>query len=340
MPTRRADGQRGTARDRRRSPHSSQRRPGGYVLLTPGDISEREHSGSHSDAAGEGAPTAGYGPRPASRARAVRPMTRLFGITVAGGLSSENRVFARLLSERGDRYDALVVVHDESGAEAVIADHFAGLAKTPTVPIDTGWRPNRWTHRGNPGRAPVALRYRRRLDRIIAAADGFEPGAVYSSQQHYDCRAASKVARSLAVPQIVHLHYTVGPVAPACRAQPAADHRSGGRGQRLRPRTGAQARRARAPGHDHPQHDAPLRSAGRRRGAGSSAPSSVCPRTSTSSGSSAGSTRVRAISTPSPPSSASPVSATTCRWCSWVRAGSNTRSVPGPADLRPRTASS
>ena len=138
-------------------------------------------------------------------------MIRLFGITVAGGLSSENRVFARLLSERGDRYDALVVVHDESGAEAVIADHFAGLAKTPTVPIDTGWRPNRWTHRGNPGRAPVALRYRRRLDRIIAAADGFEPGAVYSSQQHYDCRAASKVARSLAVPQIVHLHYTVGP---------------------------------------------------------------------------------------------------------------------------------
>jgi glycosyltransferase involved in cell wall biosynthesis len=138
-------------------------------------------------------------------------MTRLFGITVAGGLSSENQVFARLLAERGDRYEALVVVHDEGGAEAGVADHFAGLAKSPTVPLDTGWRPNPWAYRGNPGRAPVAWRYRRRLDRIIAAADQFEPGAVYSSQQHYDCRAASKVARSLGVPQIVHLHYTVGP---------------------------------------------------------------------------------------------------------------------------------
>ena len=57
----------------------------------------------------------------------------------------------------------------------------------------------------------MVLRYRHRLERIIAAADQFEPDAVYSSQQHYDCRAASKVATSLGLPRIVHLHYTVGP---------------------------------------------------------------------------------------------------------------------------------
>jgi glycosyltransferase involved in cell wall biosynthesis len=138
-------------------------------------------------------------------------VTRLFGITVAGGLSSENRVFARLLSERGDRYDALVVVHEQNGAGAGVADDFAALADSATIPLDTGWRPNPWSRRGNPGRAPVALRYRHRVDRITAAADRFEAGAIYSSQQHYDCLAASKVARSLGAPQIVHLHYTVGP---------------------------------------------------------------------------------------------------------------------------------
>jgi glycosyltransferase involved in cell wall biosynthesis len=138
-------------------------------------------------------------------------MTRLFGITVTGGMSSENRVFARLLAERGDHYEALVVVHDENGAKAGNAEQFAQLSKSPTVPLDTGWRPNPWAYRGNPARAPVVLRYRRRIDRMIEAADGFQPDVVYSSQQHYDCRAASKVAGSLDVPEIVHLHYTVGP---------------------------------------------------------------------------------------------------------------------------------
>jgi glycosyltransferase involved in cell wall biosynthesis len=138
-------------------------------------------------------------------------VTSLLGITVTGGLSSENRVFARLLSERADRYRALVVVHDAGGADAGVADQFAELAKSPTVPLDTGWRQNQQAYRGNPFRASVALRYRQRLDRIIAAADRFGPSAVYSSQQHYDCRAASKVARSLAIPQILHLHYNIGP---------------------------------------------------------------------------------------------------------------------------------
>jgi glycosyltransferase involved in cell wall biosynthesis len=138
-------------------------------------------------------------------------MTRLFGVTVAGGLSSENRVFARLLAERGERYEALVVVHDDGGAEAGVAEDFARLAKGPTIPLDTGWRPNSWSRRGNPRRAPVAMRYRHRVDRIVDAAERFGPDVVYSSQQHYDCRAASRVARSLSVPQIVHLHYTVGP---------------------------------------------------------------------------------------------------------------------------------
>ena len=271
----------------------------------PGDTSEREHSGSDSDAAGDGAPTAGYGARRASRGRAVRPMIRLFGITVAGGLSSENRVFARLLSERGDRYDTLVVVHEESGAEAVIADHFAGLAKSPTVPIDTGWRPNRWTHRGNPRQARVALRYRRRLDRIIAAADGFEPGAVYSSQQHYNCRAR----RRSPGPCVFRRSSTsTTPLAPGCggsystnfrppiRWWPSATSSTGRRSATACLNTESRPSTTRCPHMFDRRHRGPRRCA----------PRSVSRRTSTFSPSSAVWIRARATSTPSPPLSGWP----------------------------------
>jgi glycosyltransferase involved in cell wall biosynthesis len=138
-------------------------------------------------------------------------MTRFFGITVVGGLSSENRVFGRLLAERRDRYESLVAVHDESDSQDSRAEAFGELAHTPIVPVDTGWRPNPRSHRFSPFRAGVVLRFRRRIERVQAVAEPFAPDVVYSSQQHYDCLAASTVARSLDVPQIVHLHYNVGP---------------------------------------------------------------------------------------------------------------------------------
>jgi len=137
-------------------------------------------------------------------------MTRLFGVTVVGGMSSENKVFARLLAAREGRYEALVLVH-ESDSHDDDARAFAELADIPTVPVDTGWRPNPHSYRYNPARAGVVLRFRGRLDRVLAVAEPFAPDVVYSSQQHYDCRAASQVARTLDVPQAVHLHYNIGP---------------------------------------------------------------------------------------------------------------------------------
>jgi glycosyltransferase involved in cell wall biosynthesis len=138
-------------------------------------------------------------------------VTRLVGVAVVGGLGSENQVFARLLRERGDDYDALVVAHRSDTAPGCEAEQLGELAACPVIALDTGWRPTRWSRRGDPGRVPVAVRYRRRLGRVVAAAAEFEPTVVYSSQQHYDCRAASAIASSLGVPQILHLHYTVGP---------------------------------------------------------------------------------------------------------------------------------
>lgn len=136
-------------------------------------------------------------------------MTKLLGIVVANGLSSENRVFATLLHHRADRYEAEAVVHRHRGDTS--ATRFGEIARLRPVPLDTGWRPNTWSRRGNPQRAVVAMRFRRKISAIVDLAERVDADLVYSSQQHYDVRAAAAVSDALGIPQIVHLHYTIGP---------------------------------------------------------------------------------------------------------------------------------
>ena len=57
-------------------------------------------------------------------------MTKLLGVQVAHGLTSETRVFAELLAERDARYDSCVLMHQENGTTGDI-DRFAALAHTP-----------------------------------------------------------------------------------------------------------------------------------------------------------------------------------------------------------------
>ncbi len=47
--------------------------------------------------------------------------------------------------------------------------------------------------------------------RLLSAARRFQPDLVYSAQQRWDLRIATPIARALGCPQVVHLHYTVGP---------------------------------------------------------------------------------------------------------------------------------
>lgn len=135
-------------------------------------------------------------------------MTKLLGVIVANGLSSENRVFATLLGARSCRYDAHVLMH-EHGSDR-LADWFGELSGSPTTAHDMGWRSSPYLRRGNPMRLRVALRYVRGIEALTADARGYAPDVVYSSQQHVDCRAASRISDSLGVPQVIHLHYNVG----------------------------------------------------------------------------------------------------------------------------------
>ncbi|NNE11570.1 MAG: glycosyltransferase family 4 protein [Ilumatobacter sp.] len=136
-------------------------------------------------------------------------MTKLLGVIISNGLSSENRVFATLLSKGDDRYDARVLMHQADGDGT--AHRFAQLSGNPTTAYDTGWRPSPYARRGNPLRLGTAVRYWREVDVLLTDARVFDPDVVYSSQQHVDCRAATKIARQTDAAQIIHLHYTVGP---------------------------------------------------------------------------------------------------------------------------------
>ena len=126
------------------------------------------------------------------------------------GSPRRRAVFAELLAERDARYDSCVLMHQENGTTGDI-DRFAALAHTPVTTIDTGWRPNRTGRRLNPERARVALQYLSRIDSSVAVGEQLDPDVVYSSQQHYDCRTATRMAATLGVPQIIHLHYIIGP---------------------------------------------------------------------------------------------------------------------------------
>lgn len=136
-------------------------------------------------------------------------MTKLVGVVVAGGMSSENRVFASLLGARRDAYDTRVLVHEGPGED--VAGRFAALSHSEVAVHDTGWRPSPYHRRRHPRRMPTVARYLRNIDRLVEDARDFRPDVVYSSQQHLDCRAASRIATDLGVPQIIHLHYVIGP---------------------------------------------------------------------------------------------------------------------------------
>lgn len=55
------------------------------------------------------------------------------------------------------------------------------------------------------------VRLQRSRARLLKVAREFQPDLVYSNQQYWDLRVATPLAHSLGCPQVVHLHYTIGP---------------------------------------------------------------------------------------------------------------------------------
>lgn len=135
---------------------------------------------------------------------------RLLGVKLSHGLSSESRVFAALLRHRGDAYDAAVLYNCWPGHPQG-SQEFAALARVPAVPVDVGWRPDVTQPRPLVARLWSRARLLAALPTLVRRARAFAPEVIYSSQQKWDCLAASHISRRLAKPHVVHLLFTVGP---------------------------------------------------------------------------------------------------------------------------------
>jgi glycosyltransferase involved in cell wall biosynthesis len=134
----------------------------------------------------------------------------LAGVQIAHGYSPESRVFAALLGHRGDCCESLVLHHDWAGDRAS-ASRFEADSGARIVRLDTGWRPNRDGRRSFVARALSRARFQASLPTMLKIARPFSPDVIYSNQQKWDCTAATYFATKLGKPQIIHLHYHIGP---------------------------------------------------------------------------------------------------------------------------------
>jgi len=134
---------------------------------------------------------------------------RLLGIQLMQGYSSEARVFASLLSHRAGRYEPLVI-HQHSKYDSESASRFETHSQAEIARIDAGWR-KRACGASVPQKVEFLFQYVLAINKMIAIAQQFQPDVVYSCQQHWDCWAATYIARRLKIPQIIHLHYIIGP---------------------------------------------------------------------------------------------------------------------------------
>jgi glycosyltransferase involved in cell wall biosynthesis len=112
-----------------------------------------------------------------------------------------------VLAQRGHDIESLVLYHGwpsgETGAAA-----FAAQARSPLSVWDAGWRPG---YRGAADKVGALALFRAGFAGLLRRARAFAPDVVYSSQQLWDCAAASHIARRLRRPHVIHLHYVVGP---------------------------------------------------------------------------------------------------------------------------------
>ena len=135
---------------------------------------------------------------------------KLLGVRIPHGYSPEARVFASLLRHRPPGHEALVLHQDWPG-DRRNAGRFEAEARVRVERLDAGWRPNPSGRRWRLAKAASLLRFLATLPRMVRITRAYDPDIIYSSQQRWDCLAATHIARKLGKPQIIHLHYTVGP---------------------------------------------------------------------------------------------------------------------------------
>ena len=137
---------------------------------------------------------------------------RLLGVQIANGFSPEARIFARLLSYTAPTALEPHLLYHRWGGDVESGDQFSQAAggALETDGLDFGWR-SVARGRALPAKARARLRFLATLPRALALTRRINPDVLYSSQQLWDCQAATYLARKLDKPQVIHLHYIIGP---------------------------------------------------------------------------------------------------------------------------------
>jgi glycosyltransferase involved in cell wall biosynthesis len=135
---------------------------------------------------------------------------RVLGIQIANGFSPEARVFAELLACTERREVEAHVLFHRSPGDTETVQRFEAASRARVLPMDFGWR-SVAAGRSLRERVTGRMRFLASLPRAVALARRVDPDVIYSCQQLWDCQAATYIARRLRKPQVVHLHYTVGP---------------------------------------------------------------------------------------------------------------------------------
>lgn len=137
-------------------------------------------------------------------------MKRLLGIQIANGFSPEARVFAGLLQHGGQEAGQAHVLFHEWQGDRESAARFRQTSGASVYPLDFGWR-SIAAGRTLAERIGGRLRFLATFPRALQLARKIDPDVIYSCQQLWDCQLATFLSRMLNRPQIIHLHYIIGP---------------------------------------------------------------------------------------------------------------------------------
>ena len=136
--------------------------------------------------------------------------TRVLGVQIANGYSPEAQVFARLLAHASPEALEPHVLYQQWDGDPPSAKRFQEASSAPVQTLDFGWR-SVSAHRSFPAKAGARLRFLASLPQALRLARHINPDVIYSCQQLWDCQAATYLARKLNKPQVIHLHYIIGP---------------------------------------------------------------------------------------------------------------------------------
>lgn len=152
---------------------------------------------------------------------------RILALHLTKPSNSEAKVVASLFSRLGPGFEVTLLVNAKGDGDA--ASHLRSLEQHPGIRVvhaDVGLPIDPWTPPSGVRRLIARASHPWRRARLIRSLSAKHFDLVYTSQQRFDCRMGELAARRWDVPQVVHLHYTVGPHLrrPALRRLTTCDH--------------------------------------------------------------------------------------------------------------------